>query len=54
MADSRRFVVKLSSNKSTKSTCVAFEVYMCLGYSPDGIVLVSGYYVTCLDLLFYI
>ena len=25
---------------------------MCLGYTPDGIVLVSGYYVTCLDLLF--
>ena len=25
---------------------------MCLGYTPDGIVLVGGYYVTCLDLLF--
>ena len=25
---------------------------MCLGYTPDGIVLVSGYCVTCLDLLF--
>ena len=25
---------------------------MCLGYTPDWIVLVSGYYVTCLDLLF--
>ena len=25
---------------------------MCLGYTPDGIVLVNGYYVTCLDLLF--
>ena len=25
---------------------------MWLGYTPDGIVLVSGYYVTCLDLLF--
>ena len=23
---------------------------MCLGYTPDGIVLVSGYCVTCLDL----
>ena len=23
---------------------------MCLGYTPDGIVLVSRYYVTCLDL----
>ena len=33
---------------------VAFEgyIYICLGYTPDGIVLVSGYYVTCLDLLF--
>ena len=25
---------------------------MCLWYTPDGIVLVSRYYVTCLDLLF--
>ena len=25
---------------------------MCLGYTLDGIVLVSGYCVTCLDLLF--
>ena len=25
---------------------------MCLGYTPDGIALVGGYYVTCLDLLF--
>ena len=25
---------------------------MCLGYTPDGIVLVSGYCVACLDLLF--
>ena len=25
---------------------------MCLGYTRDGIVLVGGYYVTCLDLLF--
>ena len=24
---------------------------MCLEYTPDGIVHVSGYYVTCLDLL---
>ena len=27
-------------------------MYICLGYTPDGIVLVGGYYVTCLDLLF--
>ena len=26
------------------------EIYICLGYTPDGIVLVGGYYVTCLDL----
>ena len=25
---------------------------MCLGYTPDGIVLVNGCCVTCLDLLF--
>ena len=25
---------------------------MCLGYTPDGIVLVRRYYVACLDLLF--
>ena len=25
---------------------------MCLGYTPDGIVLVRRYYDTCLDLLF--
>ena len=25
---------------------------MYLGYTPDGIVLVSGYCITCLDLLF--
>ena len=25
---------------------------MCLRYTPDGIVLVSGYCITCLDLLF--
>ena len=25
---------------------------MCLVYTPDDIVLVSGYYVTCLDVLF--
>ena len=25
---------------------------MCLGYTPDGIVFVSGSCVTCLDLLF--
>ena len=32
--------------------CSIWGVYMCLGYTPDGIVLVSGYCVTCLDLLF--
>ena len=32
---------------------VAFEVfYMYLVYTPDGIQLVSGYYITCLNLLF--
>ena len=35
------------------STHVAFEVfYMYLVYTPDGIVLVCGYYITCLNLLF--
>ena len=34
-------------------TCVAFEAfYMYLVYTPDGIVLVCGYYITCLNLLF--
>ena len=33
--------------------CAAFEVfYMYLVYTPDGIVLVRRYYITCLNLLF--
>ena len=32
---------------------VVFDVfYMCLVYTPDGIVLASRYYITCLNLLF--
>ena len=26
---------------------------MCLGYTPDGIVLVRRYYITCLNMLFW-
>ena len=44
------------SGRRQRVVCVAFEgymaLYMCLGYTPDGIVLVGGYCVTCLDLLF--
>ena len=33
--------------------CVAFEVFcMCLVYTPDGVILVSRYCVTYLNLLF--
>ena len=58
----KKIIMNLIKNKNVCMTSillfvlsvgVAFEVfYMYLVYTPDGIVLVSRYYITCLNLLF--
>ena len=42
-----------AAESETGLDSVAFEVFcMCLVYTPDGVILVSRYCVTCLNLLF--